>query len=623
MRLEITNATSFFSREMMTSPDDAFRFVNDSRGSPSPASTPGRNSGSPAGGAGSGSGPAAAPPGVSQALFDARFRGLALEEAAGAAGPEVLEEACVVDSPTNTKAHGAAAGAGAEAAAAEGDVDAEGEGEGEDSVAQELGSGGKPRAQPHATRPLAHETSLGGWNSLGDMLAADGGGPVALSPPEGAAPLGEPKDPATPEPHRPRPEGLDAHAGGLGGPGGLGFTFSAPETASPPMLAAFGWSPTAKEADAAGAARLDAGTPPLTEGSGARSGGHLTDPDSEGAGGQELGGSGKTTPCSSPRPPLESGGEQASAGKAPASPRDGGSEAPAGAAEDPVAAAANAAAAAAAAAAVKAMSAGADGGPVVLVAPPVSVVREGTDAVVTPRGSQNGSSPTAKGAANAAWDDDVEHFEQAYEVFDLRVVHRRNRTGFEEEKDFPIRLNSIVAGRYQVMEYLGSAAFSKAVQALDLQTGMLVCMKIIKNSKDFFDQSLDEIKLLKFLNRHDPRDDHGILRLFDYFYCKEHLFIVCELLRANLYEFQRYNRDSGDSPYFALPRLQSIARQVRGRSVLRGAWCTWTLLFDPCIRDNLSLISRSHAALPLPSRPPSRCCARSPSCTRWVCSTAT
>jgi hypothetical protein len=32
----------------------------------------------------------------------------------------------------------------------------------------------------------------------------------------------------------------------------------------------------------------------------------------------------------------------------------------------------------------------------------------------------------------------------------------------------------------QVMDFLGSAAFSKAVQALDTKTGMLVCLKIIK-----------------------------------------------------------------------------------------------------------------------------------------------
>ena len=32
----------------------------------------------------------------------------------------------------------------------------------------------------------------------------------------------------------------------------------------------------------------------------------------------------------------------------------------------------------------------------------------------------------------------------------------------------------------QVMDFLGSAAFSKAVQALDIKTGMLVCLKIVK-----------------------------------------------------------------------------------------------------------------------------------------------
>lgn len=93
-----------------------------------------------------------------------------------------------------------------------------------------------------------------------------------------------------------------------------------------------------------------------------------------------------------------------------------------------------------------------------------------------------------------------------------------HRTGFEESKEFPIVLSSIIAGRYFVTEYLGSAAFSKVIQAHDLQTGLDVCLKIIKNDKDFFDQSLDEIKLLKFVNKHDPCDEHHILRLYDYFY---------------------------------------------------------------------------------------------------------
>jgi hypothetical protein len=59
---------------------------------------------------------------------------------------------------------------------------------------------------------------------------------------------------------------------------------------------------------------------------------------------------------------------------------------------------------------------------------------------------------------------------------------RRCHTGFEETKDFPIRMNDLIAGRYQVMDFLGSAAFSRAIQALDVKTGMLVCLKIIKVS---------------------------------------------------------------------------------------------------------------------------------------------
>lgn len=74
-----------------------------------------------------------------------------------------------------------------------------------------------------------------------------------------------------------------------------------------------------------------------------------------------------------------------------------------------------------------------------------------------------------------------------YDCYNLRVVFDREKTGFEETKDFPIVVNSIVAGRYQVVEYLGSAAFSKAIQCYDIHTEQMVCMKIIENNKDYFD----------------------------------------------------------------------------------------------------------------------------------------
>ena len=47
--------------------------------------------------------------------------------------------------------------------------------------------------------------------------------------------------------------------------------------------------------------------------------------------------------------------------------------------------------------------------------------------------------------------------------------------------------------------------------------------------QDFFDQSLDEIKILKYLNAHDTRDDHHLLQLYDYFYFKVLLLWIASI----------------------------------------------------------------------------------------------
>ena len=102
-------------------------------------------------------------------------------------------------------------------------------------------------------------------------------------------------------------------------------------------------------------------------------------------------------------------------------------------------------------------------------------------------------------------------------------------------------------GRYQFVQFLDSAVFSSALFCVDLADDRDVCLKVIalfapvsfdvgtnffdstlfesppqviKNSKDFFDQSLDEIKLLKLLQQHDPDDRKNVLRLYDFFYFK-------------------------------------------------------------------------------------------------------
>ena len=86
--------------------------------------------------------------------------------------------------------------------------------------------------------------------------------------------------------------------------------------------------------------------------------------------------------------------------------------------------------------------------------------------------------------------------------FSLKVVFDPRRNGLEETVNFPIDVGTVIAGRYRIVEYLGSGEFSRAVQCLDLRMGRMVCIKIIRNNKDFLDQSLGEIKLLQVRARH-------------------------------------------------------------------------------------------------------------------------
>jgi hypothetical protein len=43
---------------------------------------------------------------------------------------------------------------------------------------------------------------------------------------------------------------------------------------------------------------------------------------------------------------------------------------------------------------------------------------------------------------------------------------------------------------------------------------------------------------------------------------QEHIFLVSELLKENLYEYGKRLRHSAEPNYFTIPRLQKIAKQV-------------------------------------------------------------
>lgn len=154
------------------------------------------------------------------------------------------------------------------------------------------------------------------------------------------------------------------------------------------------------------------------------------------------------------------------------------------------------------------------------------------------------------------------------ECFYLPIITKSQKTGFEPTKDLVLKPGSVFANNYLVQSELGSAAFSTAYRCIDLSSEEddegyqdEVCLKVIKNTKDYFDQSLDEIKILQLLKDTGRVQDNNIVEMKSFFYHREHLVIVTELLRQNLYEFGKSIRESRGPAYFTRQRLSHITRQ--------------------------------------------------------------
>lgn len=156
-----------------------------------------------------------------------------------------------------------------------------------------------------------------------------------------------------------------------------------------------------------------------------------------------------------------------------------------------------------------------------------------------------------RGAGGVEWD-----------CLNIPCIFDRNRTGFEESKEFPIVIGAEVAGRFEIIEFLGAAGFSKAVHAKEIHSGKSVCLKIVENNKDFFDQALDEIRILRLLAANGSPSANRVVSLIEFFYHREHLFIVTELLKDNLYEYSRFNREQENELFFTIPRVQKVAKEI-------------------------------------------------------------
>ncbi|XP_004347931.1 protein kinase [Capsaspora owczarzaki ATCC 30864] len=161
--------------------------------------------------------------------------------------------------------------------------------------------------------------------------------------------------------------------------------------------------------------------------------------------------------------------------------------------------------------------------------------------------------------------------------------------------EMEIRPQDVLAGRYQVVELLDSAVFSRAYHCVDLTSGTPVCVKVLKKSSDAFSQGVEEVRLLKYLNAGVDVDAVHIVKLSDYFVYRGHLLVVCELLRHNLYQQMKLTRNAAD-PYFTLARLKQIAKQMLTALAFAHARGVIHADLKP---ENILLRSRSQAQVKL------------------------
>lgn len=71
-------------------------------------------------------------------------------------------------------------------------------------------------------------------------------------------------------------------------------------------------------------------------------------------------------------------------------------------------------------------------------------------------------------------------------------------------------------------------------------------------------QGLLEAEIIKHLNKDDPHDQQGIVRLKEVLDFREHLMITFEILSISLYEFLKRNNFNGCSEYL----IQRFAIQL-------------------------------------------------------------
>jgi len=123
-----------------------------------------------------------------------------------------------------------------------------------------------------------------------------------------------------------------------------------------------------------------------------------------------------------------------------------------------------------------------------------------------------------------------------------------NNHSYDDERgDYLTILHDHILYRYEVLGPLGKGSFGQVVRAFDFKHNNHTALKIIRNKKRFHHQALVEVKILEHLRERNVESTSNVVHMQDYFYFRNHLCIIFELLSINLYEFIKNNSFQGVS----------------------------------------------------------------------------
>jgi len=129
-----------------------------------------------------------------------------------------------------------------------------------------------------------------------------------------------------------------------------------------------------------------------------------------------------------------------------------------------------------------------------------------------------------------------------------------NDSIFSFNRDHSIKIE------YTIIDLLGKGTFGQVVKCVDRITNKLCAIKVIKNKPAYFNQGKTEIQILKLLNQSENNigGPSRIVKLFDFFQYRKHLFLAFELLDISLYDLLKISDFNG----FPISDICSFSKQI-------------------------------------------------------------